>query len=44
MAGASEHQTDRDRLAGELIEARAERDQARALLAAPKRPWWKVWS
>lgn len=36
---------DRDRLAGELAEAKAERDQARALLAAPApaRPWWKVW-
>ena len=36
---------DRDRLAGELAEVKAERDQARALLAAPApaRPWWKVW-
>lgn len=34
---------DRDRLAGELAEAKAERDQARALLAVPPRPWWKVW-
>lgn len=35
---------ERDRLAGELAEVKAERDQARALLAAPARPWWKFWS
>ncbi len=37
-------EAERDRLAGELAEAKAERDQARALLAAPARPWWKFWS
>lgn len=37
-------EAERDRLAGELAEVKADRDQARALLAAPApRPWWKVW-
>lgn len=37
-------EAERDRLAGELAEVKAERDQARALLAAPEpRPWWKLW-